>query len=151
MISRLEIIKRHKIVACGNRMSKITLEQLTQEDTRRLGTIYRNLNHFGFKKAMLSMADLKILRKCLGFHLDVSDTYIRPSEYITVMQAFYDLYRWGKYDEEDEIVWLLNKIKSEKFYKMLLNYEGQLNYLTILELIKVHGKECGLRLNVDTL
>ena len=132
-------------------MSKISLEQLTQEDTRRLGTIYRNLNHFGFKKAMLSMADLKILRKCLGIHLDVSDTYIRPSEYITVMQAFYDLYRWGKYDEEDEVVWLLNKIKSENFYKMILNYDGQLNYLTILDLIKVHGKGCGLRLNVDTL
>lgn len=44
-------------------MSKITLEQLTQEDTRRLGTIYRNLNYFGFKRAMLSMADLKVLRK----------------------------------------------------------------------------------------
>ena len=81
----------------------------------------------------------------------MNDTYIRPSEYITVMQAFYDLYRWGKYDEDDEIVWLLNKIKSEKFYKIILNYDGQLNYLTILELIKVHRKECGLRLNVDTL
>ena len=68
-------------------MSTISLEQLTQEDTRRLGTIYRNLRHFGFKKAMLSMADLKILRKCLGIHLDVSDTYIRPSEYIYIYKC----------------------------------------------------------------
>ena len=132
-------------------MTKHTLEQLSQEDAKRLGTIYRNLNHFGFRKAMLSVADVNVIWDCLGVHIAVSDNYIRPSEYVTVMQAFYGLYRWGKYDDEDEVVWLLNKIKSEDFHKVRSNYYGQLNYLMLLELIKVHGQACGLRLDVSTL
>lgn len=129
-------------------MPKLTLEQISPEEAKRLGTIYRNLNHFGFKKSMLSFSDVHILWNCLGVHISVGENlHLYPSEYITVMQAFYDLYHWGKYDDEEECVWLLNKIKSEAWHRIRNQYYGNLNYFCLVELVKMHGKECGLRLN----
>lgn len=129
-------------------MPKLTLEQISPGEAKRLGTIFRNLKHSGFKKAMLSFSDIDIIYKCLGIGISVGESrHLYPSEYITIMQGFYDLYRWGKYDDEDECVWLMNKIKSEAFHRIRNQYYGYLNYFYLVELIKIHGKKCGLRIN----
>lgn len=126
----------------------MNLHEISPGEAERLGTIFRNLQHFGFKKAMLSFSDVDMLFRCLGVRISVGENmYLYPSEYITIMNAFYKLYRWGQYDDEDECVWLLNKIKSEAFHRIRNQYYGRLNYFMLVELIKCHGQKCGLRIN----
>ena len=129
-------------------MPKLTLEQISPYDAKRLGTIFRNLQHFGFKKSMLSISDVNIISRCLGIKLSLGENmYLYVSEYVTLMNAFYELYRWGTYDDEDECVWLMNKIKSEAFHRIRNQYYGLLNYHKLVALVHCHGKACGLRLN----
>lgn len=133
-------------------MPKLTLEQISPGDAKRLGTIYRNLIHYGFKKAMLSFSDVDIIYRCFGIKISVGDNmYLYVSEYVTLMNKFYELYRWGTYDDEDECVWLLNKIKSEAWHKIRNQCYGRLNYHMLVALVHCHGKACKLKLNPHRL
>lgn len=70
-------------------MPKLTLEQISPNDAKRLGTIFRNLQHFGFKKSMLSISDVDIISRCFGIKISVGDNmYLYVSEYVTLMNAF---------------------------------------------------------------
>lgn len=130
-----------------------TFEQLTILEKKRLGQLYRNLQYFGFRKALISIHEYTFIYNL--FELKFSrheNEYLYPSEYIQLMQAIYDIYGWGTYDDEDEFTWLWNKIKSEDFIIMLHHTYGNITtYLQLVTLINLYKKDFNLRIRVDEL
>ena len=128
------------------------LEELAPLDAKSIGILYRNLNHWGFKKSMISFSQVDLIYRCLGISISVGENmYLFPSEYVTIIQAIYDLYRWGKYDDEDECVWLLHRIKSDAFHRLRNQCYGRLSYLSLVEAVKVHKDTFGLKINTLVL
>ena len=129
-----------------------TFEQLTTLEKKRLGQIYRNIQFFGFRKALISVSDYTFIHNLFRLNFNPqANRYLYPSEYIQLMQAIYDIYGWGKYDDEDEYVWLWNKIKSKDFLTMVRNTYGNVNYLQLATLINLYRKDFNLRIRVDEL
>lgn len=129
-----------------------TFEQLTSLEKKRLGQLYRNLQHFGFKKALLSINEYTLIYEWFGLKFYLRENgYLCPSEYVSLMQAIYEIYGWGLYDDEDECVWLWNKIKSEDFLTMVRNNYGNVHYNQLVALLAIHKKAFNLRIDMDKL
>ena len=77
--------------------------------------------------------------------------YLYPSEYVQIMQSIYEIYGWGSYDDEDELVWLWNKIKSKDFITMVRRNYGEVHYTQLVTLLAIYKKDFNLRLNIDEL
>lgn len=130
-----------------------TFEQLTNLEKKRLGQLYRNLQHFGFRKAFISIHDYTFIYNLFELKFTLRENgCLCPSEYIQLMQAIYDIYGWGIYDDEDELTWLWNKIKSEDFIIMLRRTYGNITtYLQLATLINLYKKDFKLRIHLDEL
>lgn len=129
-----------------------TFEQLTNLEKKRLGQLCRNLVHSGFKKSFLAINEYTLIYRWFGlkFHLH-ENGYLRPSEYIQIMQAIYKIYGWGPYDDEEECVWLWIKIKSRDFIAMVRRNYGEVHYIQLVTLLAIYKKDFNLRLNIDEL
>ena len=129
-----------------------TFEQLTSLEKKRLGQLYRNLQHFGFRKSLLAINDYSYIYEWFGLKLHLRmNGYLYPSEYVQIMQAIYEIYGWGKYDDEDELTWLWNKIKSKDFITMVRRNYGEVHYTQLVTLLAIYKKDFNLRLNIDEL
>ena len=129
-----------------------TFEQLTSLEKKRLGQLYRNLHHFGFRKSLLAINDYSCIYEWFGLKLNLRmNGYLYPSEYVQIMQSIYDIYGWGKYDDEDELTWLWNKIKSKDFITMVRRNYGEVHYTQLVTLLAIYKKDFNLRLNIDEL
>lgn len=123
------------------------IQNLMCDTQRSIGTIYRNLAFWGFKKSMIAYFQLQLLNQTFNLELDYPvDGRLRPSQYVKIMQEIYKLYGWGKYDDEEEIVWLKNKIKSQEFLDYVLNVYGNCDYLQWVDLIRLHKQAFNLRI-----
>ena len=129
------------------------LQQLSTDEKQRIGIIYRNLARQGFKKSILGLNNIAFLNQILDLKVAMPDgqNTLEPSKYVTIMQAIYNLYGWGEYDDDDERCWLFNKIKSDDFKNMISNTYGSLSYLQLLELIKLHKKNYNLKIDIEKL
>lgn len=129
-----------------------TFEQLTNLEKKRLGQLYRNLQHFGFRKALLSINEYTLIHEWFGLKFYLRENgLLYPSEYIQIMQSIYEIYGWGPYDDEDECVWLWNKIKSRDFITMVRRNYGEVHYIQLVTLLAIYKKDFNLRLDIDEL
>ena len=129
-----------------------TFEQLTSLEKKRLGQLYRNLQHFGFRKSLLAINDYSYIYEWFGLKFSLRmNGYLYPSEYVQLMQAIYEIYGWGKYDDEDECVWLWNKIKSKDFITMVRRNYGEVHYTQLVTLLAIYKKDFNLRFKIDEL
>lgn len=142
----MEIKSKHRAIAK-------TFDQLTTDEKRKLGIIYRNLAHNGFKKSILSINNYILIHDVLNLKLHLRDNgFLYPSEYIQVMQGIYDIYGWGEYDDEDEYLWLRNRIKSQDFINMLNNcYAYATRYECLVGLIRLYKDKFNLKIKVEEL